>query len=126
MPDCDCDEIQANINYYTAAVTVDQAALNVAQNQLTADQMQLYYWEFRAYQCNCGSPSSSSSGMSMSSMSSQSSLGGDQSRQAPSVFPSGKMMTPERFKTVLDGVLRMNDQYRELAAQMGRIQKPSV
>lgn len=128
--DCDtgdCDCIQANINYYEAAITVDQAALNVAQNQLLADQASYWYWQYRSYMEGCGTSSSSSSGSSESSSSSSSdpgmmmSLGPVavvRSRAVPPVGSVGRPpVTPEQFKNMVDGIARMNQQYGELLAK---------
>lgn len=95
---CDCVCIHANINYYSAAITVDQAALTVAQNQLSADQTAYYYWQYQSYMCGCGSMRAAE---------------GESPADAvarPSVPP----VTAEQFKSILDNVNRMRDEYKVL------------
>jgi len=56
MPDC--AYIRSEIAVYEAAITVDQASLTVAQNQLASDQAAYSYWLLQAYQngCTSGAP----------------------------------------------------------------------
>ncbi len=51
---CDCPCILANISYYSAAMTVDAAALAVAQAQYNSTQSSYYYWLYNNYSCGCG------------------------------------------------------------------------
>jgi hypothetical protein len=49
-----CDEIQAEINTYEAAINVDQASVSVATAQLNSDEASLGYWQGQTHVCGCG------------------------------------------------------------------------
>lgn len=50
---CDCTEIRANVAYSQAAVTYDNAAISLAQSELSADQTAYYSWLSQSYMCGC-------------------------------------------------------------------------